>query len=307
MKSVRFCSRKFLKRGELVSSPDFNIVRGYGWTTQAASHCRWQSGPSEQEDFRDSAAEQFGEARQFICSSPISCKEGGGREISQQCQREIIKWITYLSSWCHRVCNGEPTSNKPICNVLQELMKTLYTFSFIFIFQSEWSVTLQKLETLSQDKFKFGTPSCPQTFFQKHFSTVVKREDLPIFERTDPKDFFSCLKCPKYYDTRKRSMNFTIETDKLYFVVYRYGNNVNVKGIKVDPKFKDHKTLLAKWVYIFSYIDIFLKRCIDLDETVFLKETIFIKNECFLSTEHFPVLLGKKLTFEFKRFLKKNF
>ena len=35
------------------------------------------------------AAVQCGKAREFICSSAISCKEEGGREVSTNCSYEL--------------------------------------------------------------------------------------------------------------------------------------------------------------------------------------------------------------------------
>ena len=62
-------------------------------------------------------------------------------------------------------------------------------------------------------------------------------------------------------------MNFQTDTDKLNFAVYRYRNNLDLKDIEVDLKLTEHQSLLAKRVYLLSYIDIYYKRCIVLDET----------------------------------------
>ena len=62
-------------------------------------------------------------------------------------------------------------------------------------------------------------------------------------------------------------MNFQTDTDKLNIVMYRYRNNLYLRGNEVDLKLTEYQSLLAKRVYLLNYIDIFHKRCIVLDET----------------------------------------
>ena len=61
-------------------------------------------------------------------------------------------------------------------------------------------------------------------------------------------------------------MNFRTDTDKLNIVVYRYRNNLYLDN-KLDLKLSEYQSLLAKRVYLLSYIDIFDERCMVLDET----------------------------------------
>ena len=70
-----------------------------------------------------------------------------------------------------------------------------------------------------------------------------------------------------YNARRKVCVNFQTDTDKLNIVVYRYRNNLHPKDDEVDLKLTEYQSLLAKRVYFLSYIDIFHKRCIVLDET----------------------------------------
>ena len=63
-------------------------------------------------------------------------------------------------------------------------------------------------------------------------------------------------------------MNFQTDTDEMNVVVYRFRNNLYLKDIEVDLKLTEYQSLLAKRVYLLSYIDIFYKRRIVLDETV---------------------------------------
>ena len=62
-------------------------------------------------------------------------------------------------------------------------------------------------------------------------------------------------------------MNIQTDTDKLNIVLFRYQNNLYLKDNEVDLKLTDYQSLLEKRVYSLSYIDIFYKRCIVLDET----------------------------------------
>ena len=66
---------------------------------------------------------------------------------------------------------------------------------------------------------------------------------------------------------REKHVNFQTDTDKLNIVVYRYRNNLYLKDNEIDLKMSEHQSLLAKRVYLLSYVDIFYKRCIVLDET----------------------------------------
>ena len=55
--------------------------------------------------------------------------------------------------------------------------------------------------------------------------------------------------------------------DKLNTVFYRYRNNTYVKDTEIELKLTEYENLLLKRVYLLSYIDVFFKRCIVLDET----------------------------------------
>ena len=70
-----------------------------------------------------------------------------------------------------------------------------------------------------------------------------------------------------YNGRRKVYLNFLTDTDKLNIVVYRYRNNLYLKDNEVILKLSEYESLSAKQVYLLSYIDIFYKRSIVLDET----------------------------------------
>ena len=96
-------------------------------------------------------------------------------------------------------------------------------------------------------------------------------QQLPDIEKTDSKEQISCLKCTIYNGRKRVYVNFQTDTDKLHIVVYRYRNNLYLKDNEVDMKLTEYQSLRAKQVYLLSYIDIFYKRCIVLDETTLHK------------------------------------
>ena len=107
----------------------------------------------------------------------------------------------------------------------------------------------------------------PKTSPEKLTLTVVELQQLPDIEKTDSKEEISCLKWKLYNGRRKVCVNFQTDTDKLNIAVYRYRNNLYLKDNEVDLKLTEYLSLLAKRVFLYSYNDIFYKRCIVLDET----------------------------------------
>ena len=102
---------------------------------------------------------------------------------------------------------------------------------------------------------------------EKNTLTLVETQQLPDIEEVDSKDEISCLKWTIYNGSRKVCINFQTDLDKMDIVVYRYRNNTYLKDTEMDLKLTENKKLLAKCVYLLSYIDNFYKRCIVLDET----------------------------------------
>ena len=97
--------------------------------------------------------------------------------------------------------------------------------------------------------------------------TLVETQQLPDIEKSDSKDEISCLKWTIYNGRRKVCINFQTDADKVNIVIYRYRNNTYLKDAAMDLKLTEYEKLLAKRVYLLSYIDVFYKRCIVLDET----------------------------------------
>ena len=102
---------------------------------------------------------------------------------------------------------------------------------------------------------------------EKNTLTLVETQQLPDIGKTDSKDEISCLKWTIYNGRRKICINFQTDTDKVNIVMYRYRNSTYLKDTEMDLKLTEYKKILAKRVYLLSYIDIFYKQCIVLDET----------------------------------------
>ena len=92
-------------------------------------------------------------------------------------------------------------------------------------------------------------------------------QQLPDTEETDSKEEICCLKWTIYNGRRKVCVNFQTDTDKMSIAVYRNRNNLYLKDNEVVLKLTEYQSLLTKRVFFLSYLDIFYKRCIVLDET----------------------------------------
>ena len=107
----------------------------------------------------------------------------------------------------------------------------------------------------------------PKTSPEKITLTLVEMQQLPEIEKVDSKNEISCLKWTIYNGRRKVCISFKTDLDKLNIVVYRYRNNTYVKDTEMELKMTEYEKLLSKRVNLLSYIDVFFKRCIVLDET----------------------------------------
>ena len=97
--------------------------------------------------------------------------------------------------------------------------------------------------------------------------TLVEIQQLPDIEKADSKDEISCLNWTTYNGRRKVCIHFQTDTDKVNILVYGYRNNTYLKDTELYLKMTEYKTILVQRVYLLSYIDMFYKRCIVLDET----------------------------------------
>ena len=97
----------------------------------------------------------------------------------------------------------------------------------------------------------------PKTSPEKLTLTVVEMQQLPDIAKTDSKEKISCLKWTIYNGRRKVCVNFQTDTDKLNIVVYHYRNKLYLKDNELNLKLSENQSLLAKRVYLMSYIDIF--------------------------------------------------
>ena len=109
------------------------------------------------------------------------------------------------------------------------------------------------------------TPKIP---LKRVTPTVVKMEQLQDIEKTVSKEEISRLKWKKFNGRRNVCVDIQTTTDTLNIVVYRYRNSLYLKHNEVDLKMTEYQSLLVKSVYLFSYLDIFYKRCIVLVETI---------------------------------------
>ena len=96
-----------------------------------------------------------------------------------------------------------------------------------------------------------------KTLPKKITLTLVETQQLPDIEKSDSRDENSCLKRTIYIGRRKVCINFQTDTDKVNIVVYRYRNDTYLKDTEFDIKLTEYRKLLAKRVYLLSYIDIF--------------------------------------------------
>ena len=92
-------------------------------------------------------------------------------------------------------------------------------------------------------------------------------QQLPEIEKVDSKNEISCVKWTIHNGWRKICIIFKTYMDKLNIVVYRYRKNTYVKVNEIELKLTDYEKLLSKRVYLLSYINVFFRRCIVLDET----------------------------------------
>ena len=130
---------------------------------------------------------------------------------------------------------------------------------------------------------------------EKTTLTLVAMQQLPQIEEMDSKIEIPCLKCQKWTihnGRRKVCIIFKTDMDKLNIVVYRYRNNTYVKDTEMELKLTEYEKLLPKRAYLLSYIDVFFKRCIVLDETTVKIKVNFIKNGCSFPHERFPIVPG---------------
>ena len=107
----------------------------------------------------------------------------------------------------------------------------------------------------------------PKTSPEKLTVTVVEMQQLPDIEKTDSREELSCLKWTIFTGRRKVCVNFQTDTDKLNIVVYRYRDSLYLTDDEVILKMTEYQSLFPKRVYLLSYIEVFYKRCIVLNET----------------------------------------
>ena len=164
------------------------------------------------------------------------------------------------------------SANQPICNILEKRIATIYSNPLLFLFEStrmSWNVgdnrnLFLKLKTkLGLYHVELRSIDSPE----KITLTLIETQQLPDIEKSVSRDEISCLKWTIYNGRGEVCINFQTDTDKVNFVVDRYRNSTYLMDTELDLKLTEYKKLLAKRVYLLSYIEILYKRCIVLDET----------------------------------------
>ena len=92
-------------------------------------------------------------------------------------------------------------------------------------------------------------------------------QHLTEIEKVDSKSKISYPKWTIYNGGRKVCLSFKTDMDMLNVAVYCYRNNTYVKDTEMEVKMTQYEKRLSKRVYLSSYIDVFFKRCIVLDDT----------------------------------------
>ena len=92
-------------------------------------------------------------------------------------------------------------------------------------------------------------------------------QQLANLEEIDSKEKNSCIKRALYDGRKQICVNLKTDTDKLIVVVHRYWIILYLKFKELKLKLSENPLLSAKPVYVSSYLEIFFKRCIVLDQT----------------------------------------
>ena len=78
----------------------------------------------------------------------------------------------------------------------------------------------------------------PKTSRAKLTATVAEIQHLPDFEKTHPKEEFSCLKWTKYFGKTNVYVTFRTDTDKPNFVRDCFRKQLYLKEDEIDMKLK---------------------------------------------------------------------
>ena len=129
----------------------------------------------------------------------------------------------------------------------------------------KWNLFLKLKTKLGLYHVEFR--SKPKDSPEKVTLTLVETQQLPDIEKVGSKHEISCLKWTIYNGRRKVCIKFQTDADNVNIVVYLYRKNTYLRDTEMDLKLAEYKKLLAKRVYLLSYIDIFYELFIVLDET----------------------------------------
>ena len=97
------------------------------------------------------------------------------------------------------------------------------------------------------------TPKSPPT---KITLTIAEVQQLLELEQCEDEEI-SCLEWTIYNGRLIICVGFQPDTDKVDIVVNRSRNNTYLKDTDIELKLAEYKTLLAKRLYLLSYLDTF--------------------------------------------------
>ena len=201
-------------------------------------------------DLCDSAAVQWGQDWELFVWNLIFCK-GGGRKVFNKLCMWVIKLMNLPECLMYRILYMIKSLINPVLTSYKcNFVSLLFIIFLSFRVRMSWNIgDNQKLLP------------------KKLTLPVVEMQQLSDIEEIDSKQEVSCLRWTIENVGKKVCVNFQTDTDKLTVVVYRYRNSLYLKDIEVDLNWTEYQSLLAKRVYLLSYIDKFHKRCIALDLT----------------------------------------
>ena len=213
---------------------------------------------------------QCGQAWEFLSSSSTKCKEQGDETFQQvvSVNYKLEKFIFHLMLWILYLIK------LLLINPFVMFYKKYFHLFFYQYFYNRVKLRCKIgdnrnlfLKLKSKLVLYHIVITTPKTAPEELTLTIVEMRQLPDIEKTDSKEELSCLKSTICNGRGKICVNSQTATDKLNIAVYRYRNNLYLKDNEVDLKLTEYQSLLANRIYLLSYIDIFYKRCIVLDET----------------------------------------
>ena len=117
---------------------------------------------------------------------------------------------------------------------------------------------------------------------EKYTQTLVELQQQPCKEKIESNDETYCLKRATCSGRREVCVNYPTDTDNFQIVVYPHRNPIYLKDWELELILTQYEKLIPKRVRPMSYIGVFFKQGIILDEKIAHKYiTNFLKNGWF--------------------------